>query len=194
LLSKTYENYSLSLSLKIKGAQELGAAGVLIYSDPRDDGYVTMANGYVAYPGGPARNPTSVQRGSVQYLSMYPGDPTTPGYPSYEDAKRTEGTNIPAIPSLPISWANARRLLEEIGDVYLEDEQGNKKLTGKASQKRVRLVNHGEHDHGSLARIATDVQSKVDNKVTPIWNTMAAIPGHIKDEIVVIGNHRDGVH
>jgi len=44
------------------------------------------------------------------------------------------------------------------------------------------------------ARIATDVQSKVDNKVTPIWNTMAAIPGHIKDEIVVIGNHRDGVH
>jgi len=125
---------------------------------------------------------------------MYPGDPTTPGYPSYEDAKRTEGTNIPAIPSLPISWANARRLLEEIGDVYLEDEQGNKKLTGKASQKRVRLVNHGEHDHGSLARIATDVQSKVDNKVTPIWNTMAAIPGHIKDEIVVIGNHRDGVH
>ena len=157
----------LSLSLKIKGAQELGAAGVLIYSDPRDDGYVTMANGYVAYPGGPARNPTSVQRGSVQYLSMYPGDPTTPGYPSYEDAKRTEGTNIPAIPSLPISWANARRLLEEIGDVYLEDEQGNKKLTGKASQKRVRLVNHGEHDPWSWQGLRLMSRAKLITRSLP---------------------------
>jgi N-acetylated-alpha-linked acidic dipeptidase len=77
--------------LKIKRAEELGAAGVLIYSgnvvsvsvvmteklttdyaDPRDDGYVTVENGYATYPGGPARNPTSVQRGSVQYLSVMP--------------------------------------------------------------------------------------------------------------------------
>jgi N-acetylated-alpha-linked acidic dipeptidase len=103
-----------------------------------------VANGYAPYPAGPARNPTSVQRGSVQYLSKYPGDPTTPGYPSYKDAKRTNGTNIPAIPSLPISWRNAQRLLEEIGDIYIE-ENGIKKLSGKASQKKVRLVNNGEH-------------------------------------------------
>ena len=32
----------------------------------------------------------------------------------------------------------------------------------------------------------------VDNKVTPIWNTVAVIPGHITDEVVAIGNHRDG--
>jgi N-acetylated-alpha-linked acidic dipeptidase len=32
----------------------------------------------------------------------------------------------------------------------------------------------------------------VDTKVTPIWNTMASIPGHIKNEVVVIGCHRDG--
>lgn len=44
---------------------------------------------------------------SVQFISMYPGDPTTPGYPSYENSTRTEGENIPSIPSLPISWANA---------------------------------------------------------------------------------------
>ncbi|GBE79946.1 Probable glutamate [Sparassis crispa] len=100
--------------LKVKGAQELGAAGVLIYSDPRDDGTVTEKNGYIPYPYGPARNPTSVQRGSVQYLSIYPGDPTTPGYPSYENSTRTEGLNIPGIPSLPISWANAQVLLELI--------------------------------------------------------------------------------
>jgi N-acetylated-alpha-linked acidic dipeptidase len=116
---------------------------VLIYSDPRDDGYVTVANGYAAYPAGPARNPTSVQRGSVQFLSSYPGDPTTPGYPAYEDAERVDGTNIPAIPSLPISWSNAQRLLEEIGDIYVEDQHGNKKLSGNASQNKIRLVNNG---------------------------------------------------
>ncbi|TFK55592.1 Zn-dependent exopeptidase [Heliocybe sulcata] len=145
--------------LKVKGAEELGAAGVLIYSDLRDDGTVTAANGYEPYPHGPARNPTSVQRGSVQYLSLYPGDPTTPGYPAYENSTRTEGVNIPKIPSLPISWANAEKLLEEIGD-------GGKNRT-------VRLVNH------------------VDDRVIPIWNTMGVIPGHIKDEVVLVGNHRD---
>ncbi|KAI0068619.1 Zn-dependent exopeptidase [Artomyces pyxidatus] len=143
--------------LKIKAAQELGAAGVLIYSDPRDDGTVTELNNYTAYPHGPARNPTSVQRGSVQFLSIYPGDPTTPGYPAYENSTRTNGTNIPSIPSLPISWANAKVLLKELG--------------GK--NRVVKLVNH------------------VDTKVTPIWNPMGVIPGHIKDEVVVIGNHRD---
>ena len=35
--------------------------------------------------------------------------------------------------------------------------------------------------------------SIVDQKVTPIWNTMAYIPGHVKDEVVVVGNHRDGM-
>lgn len=158
--------------LKIKGAQELGASAVLIYDDPRDDGYVTAENGFEAYPAGPARNPTSVQRGSVQYLSAYPGDPTTPGYPAYEDAERTEGENIPKIPSLPISYNNAKKLMAEIGDIYTE-EDGVKSLSGKASEKKIKLVNH------------------VDTKVTPIWNTMAAIPGHTRDEVVIMGCHRD---
>lgn len=145
--------------LKVKGAQELGAAGVLIFSDPSDDGAVTEENGYLAYPYGPARNPTSVQRGSVQYLSVYPGDPTTPGYPAYENSTRTEGENMPKIPSLPISWANAQVLLNEISEGGLN--------------RTVSLVNH------------------VDTRVIPIWNTMGVIPGHIRDEIVVVGNHRD---
>lgn len=145
--------------LKVKGAQDLGAVACLIYSDPRDDGTVTEENGYEPYPMGPARNPTSVQRGSTQFLSIYPGDPTTPGYPSYENSTRSEGSNIPSIPSLPISWANAKVLLEEIAD-------GGKDRT-------ISLVNH------------------VDDRVIPIWNTMGVIPGHIKDEVVVVGNHRD---
>ncbi|KAJ8082686.1 Vacuolar protein sorting-associated protein 70 [Marasmius tenuissimus] len=150
--------------LKIKAAQELGAAGVLIFSDPKDDGTVTIENGYKTYPHGPARNPTSIQRGSVQYLSLYPGDPTTPGYPSYENATRTDGENIPKIPSLPISWANAKRLLGMLD---------GKDPVAKKWDGMVRLYN------------------KVDNKVTPIWNTIGVVPGWIKDEIVVVGNHRD---
>lgn len=61
--------------LKVKRAQELGMVGVLIYSDPGDDGEITIENGYDYYPVGPARHPKSVQRGSVQYLSTRPGDP-----------------------------------------------------------------------------------------------------------------------
>ncbi|THH11530.1 hypothetical protein EW145_g577 [Phellinidium pouzarii] len=154
--------------LKIKGAEERGAIGALIYSDPRDDGAVTVENGYAPYPAGPAHNPTAVQRGSVQFISIYPGDPTTPGYPAYENSTRTEGTNKPSIPSLPISWQNAERLFEEIGSI-----SENTLLSGQTSKRKVKLVNH------------------VDDKVMPIWNTMAVIPGHIKDEVVMVGCHRD---
>lgn len=130
---------------KIKIAQELGAIGVLIYSDPRDDGYVTVENGYLPYPQGPARNPTSVQRGSVQFISIYPGDPATPGYPAYEDAPRTEASNIPKIPSLPISWANAQVLLKEFEDTATDGTRlDGRQLSGKASKRSVQLVNHGE--------------------------------------------------
>lgn len=135
--------------LKIKGAQEVGAAGILVYSDPRDDGTVTEENGYAAYvqyihpiyliltcisyPYGPARNKDSVQRGSVQFLSIYPGDPTTPGTPAYKNATRTEGVNIPSIPSLPISWANAQVLLKEIAE--------------GGANRTIKLVNHGKLHH-----------------------------------------------
>ncbi|KAH7885508.1 Zn-dependent exopeptidase [Phlebopus sp. FC_14] len=155
--------------LKIQGAEQHGAAGVLIYTDPRDDGSVTVENGYEPYPAGPARNPTAIQRGSVQYLSTYPGDPTTPGYPAYPNATRLEGGNVPSIPSIPLSWANAKYLFEqELGGI----EEG-RKLDGKVGTHLVKMTND------------------VDTKVTPIWNTMAAIPGHIQDEVVILGCHRD---
>ncbi|KAJ6628922.1 Isocitrate/isopropylmalate dehydrogenase-domain-containing protein [Mycena sp. CBHHK59/15] len=143
--------------LQVKGAEELGAAGVLIYSDPRDDGYITVENGYEPYPAGPARNPTAVQRGSVAYINLYPGDPTTPGFPAYEDSNRTEGANSPKIPSLPISWANAECLLEEIDGIYVAQTPGSTKRT----------LSHSDLQHDG------------------------ALPGHIRDEVVVLGGHRD---
>ena len=144
--------------------------GTLIYTDDRDHGAVTESQGYLAYPAGPAVNPNAVQRGSVQFLSSYPGDPTTPGFPAYPNATRLETSNVPDIPSLPVSWGNAQRLFEELGGL----EEGSK-LDGKKSKNSIRLLN------------------KVDDKVMPIWNVYATIPGHIKDEIVVLGNHRDGM-
>lgn len=56
--------------LKVKRAQELGMVGMVIYTDPQEDGEMTITNGHKAYPEGPARNPSSVQRGSTQFLSM----------------------------------------------------------------------------------------------------------------------------
>ena len=56
--------------LKTKRAQELGMIGIVMFTDPQEDGEVTEANNYDTYPNGPARNPSSVQRGSTQFLCM----------------------------------------------------------------------------------------------------------------------------
>src|SRR5438270_5125205 len=68
----------------VREAQKRGAIGVLIYSDPADDGY---HKGDV-YPAGPFRPGSAVQRGSVQFLSLGPGDPSTPNGPSIKGADR----------------------------------------------------------------------------------------------------------
>lgn len=88
---------------------------MIIFTDPGDDGEITEANGYEQYPNGPARQESSVQRGSVQFvrlflmetqrladpsqISAYPGDPSTPGEPAYKNATRVPGGNQPSIPS-----------------------------------------------------------------------------------------------
>jgi N-acetylated-alpha-linked acidic dipeptidase len=100
--------------LKPKLAYEHGAVGCLIYSDPRDDGY---GAGDV-YPAGGYRPPDGVQRGSVQDLTLYSGDPLTPGVGATRDAKRLaigDARTILKIPVLPISYADATPLLAALG-------------------------------------------------------------------------------
>jgi N-acetylated-alpha-linked acidic dipeptidase len=100
--------------LKPKLAYEHGAVGCLIYSDPRDDGY---GAGDV-YPTGGYRPPDGVQRGSVQDLTLYSGDPLTPGVGATRDAKRLaieDAKTILKIPVLPISYADATPLLAALG-------------------------------------------------------------------------------
>lgn len=47
--------------LKVKNAQQYGMIGCVIFTDTADDGNVTEANGYTAYPDGFARNPSTVR-------------------------------------------------------------------------------------------------------------------------------------
>lgn len=149
---------------------------------------MTIENGYLPYPAGPARNPTSIQRGSAIYLSTYPGDPTTPRCPAYHNATRLEAGNIPTIPSIPLSWANAKALFEqEFGGI----EEG-RKLDGKLGTHLVKLTNDGKCSDELVLICIQHHSPSVDTKMISIWNTMAAIPGRIKDEVVILGCHRDG--
>ena len=98
--------------MKPKVAQEHGAVGCLIYSDPRDDGYF---QGDV-YPEGAYRPAEGVQRGSVVDMPVYPGDPLSPGWASEKGARRLipdEAKTLMKIPVLPISYADAKPLLAQ---------------------------------------------------------------------------------
>ncbi|WWD17285.1 hypothetical protein CI109_101725 [Kwoniella shandongensis] len=170
--------------LKIKAAQEAGASGVIIFTDPGDDGEITVENGYEAYPEGPARQPSSVQRGSVQFLSKYPGDPTTPGEPAYKNATRLEGGNQPSIPSLPMSYEDVIPLLKALkGKGIHASDLGDDWVGG--------LGYHGVDYFVGPSDVDLHLVNEVNTRVMPIWNTFAVIPGHITDEVVIFGNHRD---
>lgn len=163
--------------LKPRLAQEHGAIGAIIYSDPRDDGYYQD----VAYPDGPARSQWSVQRGSVANFAIYPGDPLTPGVGATADARRLEieqAGSILRIPTLPISWGDAQPLLAALrGPVAPEDWRGALPLTYRI----------GGDAH---ARVRLKVEADWGRKT--IYNVIATLPGsEYPDQWVVRGNHRD---
>lgn len=162
--------------IKVKVAEENGAAGVIIYSDPADDGYV---QGDI-YPRGPMRPWTAVQRGSIQDLTIYPGDPLTPGYASTKEANRiplNEVKDIPKIPCIPISYANAEKLLRYMaGPVVPHDWQGGLPLT-------YHIGPGGTEVHLKLS---------MDYEIRPIWDVIGTIRGSLHPEQkIIVGNHRD---
>jgi N-acetylated-alpha-linked acidic dipeptidase len=160
-------------------AEEHGAAALLIYSDPWDDGYFRGD----AYPKGPWRPDSGVQRGSIQYMFQYPGDPTTPGFaslPSLPDSKRVppaQATDMPKIPTTPISYADAAPILANLGGPESPREwQGALPFTYHVGPGPVRLKLHIKQDY----------------RYWPIWNVIGKIPGSkYPDQWVVLGNHRD---
>ena len=162
--------------LKVKEAQDRGAVGVLIFSDPADDGYM---KGDV-YPDGPLRPASAIQRGSVQYLSIQPGDPSTPGYPSTARAKRVareDMKTVPSIPSLPMSYASAEKILRRMGGPNVpEGWQGGLPFPYHVGPGGAVVSMSVEYDQG----------------LRTIQNIIGRIPGTDgSGQVVVLGNHYD---
>lgn len=171
--------------LKVKNAQDFGMVGAVLFTDPIDDGNITVANGYVAYPNGPARNPSSVQRGSVQFLSTYPGDPTTPGYPSIgDDIPRADKSVVtPQIPSIPISYQQAGPILAALdGHGFSADRINRTDWVGALN---------ATYASGPAPGVTFDMSNQMEGEYTDLWNAIGIINGTNSDETVVIGNHRD---
>ncbi|KAK2625493.1 hypothetical protein QTJ16_004805 [Diplocarpon rosae] len=175
--------------LKVKRAQDLGMVGTVIFTDPGDDGDPTDENGVALYPNGPGRNPSSVQRGSTQFLSVAPGDPTTPGYPSKPGAPRKPvDTAIPSIPSIPISYVDAIPILKALNGHGPSAQDFNKWWTKNTGLGYKGVKYNIGPSPDSLVLNLVNEQEYVTN---PLWNVIGVINGTLPDEVIVIGNHRD---
>ncbi|KAI9894102.1 MAG: hypothetical protein M1814_004873 [Vezdaea aestivalis] len=174
--------------LKVTRAEELGMAGVIMYSDPGDDGNVTAEMGEKEYPHGKARQPSSVQRGSVALLNRGMGDPTTPGYASKPGVPRkVPGHEVPKIPSIPISYQDALPLLKALNGHGPNVSSFNKYWNGGGLGYKGVEYNIGP----SPDSLAINLFNQQEYVTTPIWNVIGVINGTFSDEVVVIGNHRD---
>jgi N-acetylated-alpha-linked acidic dipeptidase len=163
--------------LKPKLAYEHGAIGCLIYSDPRDDGYGAGDT----YPKGGFRPRDAVQRGSVQDLTLYSGDPLTPNVGAVAGAKRLalkDAKTILKIPVLPISYADAEPLLAALGGrVVPASWRGGLPMT--------------YHIGPGPAKVHMKVLSDWNQKT--LYDVIAKMRGSQEpDRWVIRGNHHDG--
>ena len=165
--------------VKVFVAQEHGAAGVIIYSDPADDGWRRGDK----YPAGPWRPDTGVQRGSIGYMFEFPGDPTTPGVaslPSLPDSRRispAQSPQLPKIPTLPLSYKDAWPLLQHLtGPESPRDWQGSLPFTYHTGPGPVKVKMHLKQDY----------------QFRTMWDVIGRVRGsELPDEWVIAGNHRD---
>ncbi len=163
--------------VKVYIAEQRGAAGVLIYSDPHDDGYYKGD----AYPEGPWRPASGVQRGSVQYMFKYPGDPETPGVASTLDlpdsARVSPYGSQPRIISIPLSYQDAAPILQALqGPSVPQDWQGALPF----------------HYHLGPGGVKVHLVSVQDYQRRIIWDVIGKIQGaEYPGEWVIAGNHRD---
>ncbi|MEA2946822.1 MAG: hypothetical protein QOI40_2152 [Alphaproteobacteria bacterium] len=163
--------------LKPRLAADHGAVGCIIYSDPADDGYGHDAT----YPQGPERPPQGIQRGSVVDMTLYAGDPLTPGVGATKDAQRLTRETAPSllhIPALPISYADAKVLLSALGgQVVPKNWRGALPITYRVgpSAPQVHLM------------------VKSDWSLKTVYDVVATMKGsELPDEWVLRGNHHDG--
>ena len=169
--------------IKAYDAQLAGAAGLIIYSDPADDGYFKGD----MYPKGAYRPESAVQRGAVQFLPIYPGDATTPGIASMmdlPDSKRVPADKIqanwPSIPVNPLSYLDAAPILKAMSGAE----------TPRSWQGALPFTYHV----GGTASVTVHMHLEQDTKLRTIWNVIGTIEGTDpaeKENWVITGNHRD---
>ena len=170
-----YSNPYSYRGFKALTAEKNGAAALLIYSDPAEDGYV---RGKV-FPDGPWGPETHIQRGSITYDFIVPGDPLTPGWASIPGAKRipeSEARSLPHIVALPLSWHDAKPLLENMdGPTAPRDWQGGLPITYRLA-----------------GGVQAHLKVQMDNSIQPYYVVEARIRGaEFPDEWVLLGNHHD---
>jgi N-acetylated-alpha-linked acidic dipeptidase len=171
-----YSNTYSYRGFKALTAERLGAAAILIYSDPAEDGYTKGT----VYPNGPWGPETHIQRGAITYDFLEPGDPLTPGYASLPGAKRIlpeQAISLPKIMGVPLSWHDAEPLLRKMdGPVAPDSWQGGLPFKYHVGGKRV------------VAHLKVDM----DTRTQPYYVTEAHIRGsEAPNEWVILGNHRD---
>ncbi len=170
-----YSNPYSYRGFKALTAEREGAAALIIYSDPAEDGY---KKGKV-FPDGPWGPESHIQRGAITYDFMVPGDPLTPGWASIPGAKRipiVEARSVPKIIALPMSWRDAKPLLENMdGPEAPKDWQGGLPI-------KYRLT----------GAVRAHVKVDMDTSVMANYVVEARIRGsEFPDEWIVMGNHRD---
>jgi len=162
--------------VKVHLAETNGAAAVLLYSDPADDGYRQGD----PYPQGPWRPESGIERGSVQYTFLYPGNPIAPlhGMTGAEIAQRLDtraGLDLPRIPTLPISWRDAAELMENMrGPKVPGDWQGGMPIPYHA----------GPGPAEAHLKVAMSLETRT------IYDVIARLPGEMNDWVLA-GNHHD---
>lgn len=169
-------------ALKIKAAELAGFAGCIIYSDPKDDGFV---RGNVA-PAGRFMPADGLQRGGVSLMSWVVGDVLTPGWESKQGQPRMkpeQTTGLVQIPSLPLAWRDAQVLLQHIKG--FGQPCPNEWVGG--------VPDIGEWWTGNLSGPVVRLKNQQDeNTHQPIWNVYGRIVGIEQPEkSIIIGNHRD---
>jgi N-acetylated-alpha-linked acidic dipeptidase len=170
-----YSNPYSYRGFKALTAEREGAAALLIYSDPAEDGY---ARGKV-FPDGPWGPESHIQHGAITYDYIVPGDPTTPGWASVPGAKHidpAQAQSLPKIIALPLSWRDAKPLLEHMdGAEVPPDWRGALPITYRFG-----------------GAVTVHVHVDMDMKLEPYTVVEARIRGaELPDEWVLVGNHRD---
>ncbi|MCX5691425.1 MAG: M28 family peptidase, partial [Planctomycetota bacterium] len=164
---------------KVKFAQEAGAAGIVIFTDPGDSGFVKGP----VYPQGGYANECCIQRGSIVTMP-FQGDPLTPGREATEGAERmkVEEAVLPRIPCQPIGYAAAKEIL-----LRMKGAEAPQAWQGGLGFG-YRLTSDDGAQEGT--RLKLSVQQ--ERAIMKTANVIAEIPGwEHPEQRVIIGAHHD---